>query len=379
MADCSNRIASSTRYTSAVDPESYAKEATMSVFALDFGTTHTGSPTHLYRMKNANGMEVDVTDLGACVVAVRVPDRDGKLVDVALGYDEVAQYEHNKRVLGGIVGRCANRIAGAAFELDGRTYRLTANEGQNTLHGGRDMWFERLWDGAIIGKKGDRRKGASADTVIFGLLSPDGDQGFPGELDVRVTYRLTDQNELKITYDAQPGLQTIVNLTNHTYWNLNGHDSGSVLGHTLQVVAERYTPTDAGLIPTGTKVSVAGTPFDFRAPKRLDRDLSEGLNNYDQNFLLGCNGHVEQVATLVGDKSGIRMTLHTSTPALQVYTGLHLDVENGKAGASYGSYAGIALETQFTPDAINHPEFRQPIFSPEYPFHSRTTYAFDLA
>ncbi len=351
----------------------------MSVYALDFGTTHTGQPTHLYRMKNANGMEVDVTDLGACIVAVRVPDRNGTLVDVALGFDEVSRYENNKFALGAVVGRCANRIAGASFELDGRTYTLTANEGTTALHGGRDMWYLRLWEGALIGKKGRRRKGASADTVIFGLFSPDGDQGFPGDLDVRVTYRLTDDNELRITYDAQPSLKTIVNLTNHSYWNLNGHDSGSVLGHTLQLAAERYTPTSADKIPDGRKVSVAGTPFDFRTAKRLDQDFTESFGNYDHNFLLGGDGHRHKVATLVGDKTGIRMVVHTSTPAMQVYTARPLDVEDGKGGVTYGAYGGIALETQFSPDAIHHPEFRQPVFSPEYPFHSRTTYAFDLA
>ena len=186
----------------------------MSVHALDFGPTHTGQPAHLYRMRNANGMEVDVTDLGASIVSVRVPNRDGELVDVALGFDEVDGYEHNGAALGGVVGRCANRIAGAQFSLGGRTYQLTANEGPNTLHGGCDMWYERLWEGAMVGRKGDRRRGSSADTVIFGLFSPDGDQGFPGDVDVRVTYKLTDDNEIKIIYDAQPSLPTFINLTN---------------------------------------------------------------------------------------------------------------------------------------------------------------------
>ncbi len=348
----------------------------MSVHALDFGPTHTGQPSHLYRMRNANGMEVDVTDLGASIVSVRVPNRDGELVDVALGFDEVDGYEHNDAAVGGIVGRCANRIEGAQFSLGGKTYQLTANEGPNMLHGGRDMWFERLWEGALIGRKGERRRGASADTVIFGLFSPDGDQGFPGAVDVRVTYKLTDANELKITFDAQPDLETVINLTSHAYWNLNGHNSGDILGHSLHVAAERYTPTGAGKLPDGRKVSVGGTPFDFRLPKAIGRDLTERFNNYDHNFLLGGNGHMQYAATLVGDKTGISMDVATDLPAMLVYTGLELDVADGKDGAHYGPYAGVALETHYTPNAVHHKEYRQPIFSPEHPYQSRTTFTF---
>lgn len=351
----------------------------MSVYALDFGTTSTGMPTHLFRLKNSAGMEVDVTDVGASIVAVRVPAPDGSLVDVTLGYDESAQYENNTWALGAVVGRCANRIAGASFELDGHTFALTANEGENTLHGGRDMWYDRLWEGATIGKKGDRRRGASADTAIFGLLSPDGDQGFPGELDVRVTYILTENNELRIVYDAQPGLKTIVNITNHAYWNLNGHDSGTILNHTLQIAVEKYTPTDASRIPDGRKVNVGGTPFDFRTPKAIGRDFSERFDDYDHNFVLGGSGRMQQVATLVGDKTGIAMDVLTDLPDMQVFTARDMSLSEIKGGGNYSAYAGVALETQFCPDAIHHPTFYQPVFSPENPFHSCTTYRFRAA
>lgn len=348
----------------------------MSVYALDFGTTRTGMPTHLYRLKNARGMEVDVTDVGASVVAVRVPTANNQLTDVALGFEEPRQYEENRFALGATVGRCANRIAGASFQLEGRTFALTANEGGNTLHGGCDMWFERLWEGATIGKKGERRKGAHANTAIFGIFSPHGDQGFPGDLDVRVTYTLTDDNELRIVYDAQPGLPTIVNLTNHTYWNLNGHNSGNILSHTLQVFAKEYTPTDANKIPDGRKAQVAGTPFDFRTPKVIGQDFTEQFCDYDHSFLLGDDGRMRRAATLVGNKTGIVMDVFTDLPAMQVYTAQELEVPSAKDNSSYQSYAGIALETQFAPDAIHHPEFLQPVFSPEEPFHSCTTYAF---
>lgn len=348
----------------------------MSVYALDFGTTRTGQPTHLYRMKNDNGMEVDVTDLGACIVAVRVPAKTGEVVDVTLGFDEVEQYERNEFAFGAVVGRCANRIAQAQFELDGRTYHLVADEGPNTLHSGPDRWYTRLWEGATIGKKGSRRKGATADTVIFGLLSPDGDQGFPGALDVRVTYQLTNDNELRVTYDAQPDLKTIVNLTNHAYWNLNGHKGGDVLGHTLQLAAERYTPTGVGKIPDGRAVNVGGTPFDFRTPKVVGQDFTVRFNDYDHNFVLGSSMRTRNIATLVGEKTGIAMDVITDMPAVQVYTARDLQMPGGKDGATYGPYAGIAIETQFTPDAIHHASFAQPVFTPERPFHSCTTYLF---
>lgn len=348
----------------------------MSVHALDFGTTRTGQPTHLYRLKNASGMEVDVTDLGASIVAVRVPTSEGDLVDVALGFDETERYEHNTHAMGGVVGRFANRIAGASFELEGRVFELTANEGENTLHGGCDMWFERLWEGAMVGRKGDRRRGSNANTVIFGLFSPDGDQGFPGDVDVRVTYRLTDANELVITYDAQPSLTTVINLTNHAYWNLNGHDSGEVLGHLLHVAAERYAPAGRKRIPNGRKVNVGGTPFDFRLPKAIGRDLSEGISNYDHTLLLGPAGTKRKAATLTGEKSHIVMDVFTDMPSMQVYTAQALMAEDAKDGAAYRPYGGVALETQYVPDAMHHDEFDQPVFSPEHPFHSTTTYAF---
>ena len=348
----------------------------MSVYALDFGTTATGMPVHLYRLKNNAGMEVDITDIGASIVAVRVPRADGSLVDVALGFDEPCFYESNKYALGGVVGRCANRIAGAQFELDGVVHHLTANEGANMLHGGRDMWYERLWEGAIIGKKGDRRRGSGANTAIFGLLSPDGDQGFPGDVDVRVTYTLTDENEIRITYDAQPSLPTVINLANHTYWNLNGHDSGSMLDHELHIAAEKYTPCDTNKIPEGRTVNVGGTPFDFRLPKAIGRDLGRGIDNYDHNFVLGAAGQMRKAATLKGDQSGIAMDVLTDLPCMLIYTGLELDLSNGKHGACYESYAGIAIETQYAPDAIHHPTFAQPVFTPEHPFQSRTLFRF---
>lgn len=347
----------------------------MSVSALDFGTTRKGQPIHLYRMRNTHGMEVDVCDVGASIVAVRVPTDDGRLVDVALGFDEAHRYEHNEAALGGIVGRCANRIAGASLTLDGRTFHLTPNDGDNTLHGGCDMWFERLWDSALIGRKGRRRKGTEADTVTFGLLSPDGDQGFPGDVDVRVTYQLTDEDELAITYDAQPTLMTAINLTSHAYWNLNGHDAGSVLDHTLRVRAHTFTPTGDDLIPDGTVADVCGTPLDFRVAKPM-RQATDELGFLDHNFVVGTYGHSRHVATLTGEATGITLRVFSDLPAIQVYAGGKLNVEGGKDGAAYQPCSGIALETQFCPDALHHEAFEQSVFTPERPFQSRTVLRF---
>ena len=349
----------------------------MSVSALDFGPTHTGQPAHLYRLANANGMEVDITDVGASIVAVRIPTARG-LVDVALGFEEVSGYEHNRHALGGVVGRCAGRIADASFELDGRIYTLTANEGTAALNGGRNMWYERLWEGAIVGRKGERRRGAHADTVIFGLFSPDGDQGFPGDLDIRVTYRLTDSNELRITYDAQPSIPTLVNLTNHVYWNLNGHAAGDVLDHELRVYAEKYTPTGGTNIPTGIAVNVGGTPFDFRLAKAIGRDIAAGQDGYDTNYLLGTKDRTHRAATLASTTTGITMDVYTDMPALQVYTSRRFQADGGKNGAAYGAFAGVALKTQYVPDAIHHEAFQNPMFTPDEPLNSRTTYVFSV-
>jgi aldose 1-epimerase len=293
-----------------------------------------------------------------------VPDGHGRRPDVLLGYDGACDYVENGPLFGAIVGRVANRTAGARFELDGSTYRLSANEGPNNNHSGPHMWFHRLW----------QRVASPADTIAFELVSRRGDQGFPGSLHVSVRYRLTDDNRLEISYEALPSAPTLVNLTCHAYWNLNGHAAGTVLNHTLTLDADSYTPADEALIPTGEIAPVKGTDMDFRE----GRSFVSGLGtHYDTNFLVRDDGHhLRHAARLVGDRTGIAMDVLTNSPGMQVYTGGFLNEQGCKDGACYSAGDGVALETQFPPDAIHHKNFPQPVFTPEVPFRAKTVFAF---
>lgn len=340
----------------------------MSLRTSVFGVTESGHEAHLFTLENSHGMRVELTDLGACVVSVRVPDAHGGRPDVCLGYDGVRGYEHNSADFGAIVGRCANRIAGASFELSGTTYRLAANEGPNSLHSGPHLYFERLW----------KATGTTDDSVVFNLLSRRGDQGFPGAVDVNVTYTLTEENQLGIRYEATPDDTTIINLTCHAYWNLNGHASGSVLGHELQIESTHYTPVDEHHIPTGDVLPVASTPYDFMTPKDLGDDIALVPGGYDTNFVLQNEERLERACTLVGERSGIAMDVITDSPALQVYTAGGLDCM-GKDGCHYGDHCGVALETQFYPDVIHHKAWPQPVYDAGHAFRFTTVFAFRTA
>lgn len=341
----------------------------MAISSTPFGTTSDGRTATLYTLSNAHGMSVGVTDLGACLVSCRVPDGSGRTPDVVLGYDGAAGYEGNLMAFGASVGRVAGRIAGASFELGGRSWQLTANDGPNALHGGRDMWFTRSW------KLMTSEVSPHVSYITLKLDSPAGDQGFPGAVAARVTYALTDNDELRITYVALPSKPTPINLTCHLYLNLNGHASGDVGGHLLQLAASRYLPVD-GMIPTGELTDVTGTPYDFREGRRI---CAAGVN-YDDTFVLDTSDASERALTLEGDETGIRMALYTTAPALQVFVPAGLDERRGKDGAHYGPHAGVALETQLFPDAIHHlgawPEATDPVFSPRRPFESTTVLAF---
>lgn len=337
----------------------------MAIDAYPFGAGAT-----LYVLSNANGMSVGVTDLGACLASCRVPDGRGHFPDVVLGYDGAAGYASNIMAFGGIVGRVAGRIAGASFELGGVRHELTANLDGSALHGGRDMWFEQSWQLMA------HEVSPHASYVTFRLDSPAGDQGFPGSLVARVTYTLTDANELRIGYVGLPGAPTPVNLTCHLYLNLNGHAAGDVSGHSLRIAASRYLPVDERMVPTGELASVAGTPYDFRVP----RTIGAAACDYDDTFVFDAREPAEPAVELTGDLSGIHLRLYTTSPAIQVFTAACLDERHGKDGASYGPHAGVALETQLFPDAINHvgewPAATDPVFTPERPFEASTTLAF---
>lgn len=338
-----------------------------------FGKTRDGREAALYILKNHRGMVMEVSDYGATLVALRVPGRDGRPVDVVLGYDSAAGYENAKGLFfGATVGRNANRIGGAAFTLNGKNYTLDKNDGGNNLHSGLDFYHNRYW--AVTA--------AEEDHVTFSLHSPDGDQGYPGALELEVTYTLTKDNGVRIDYRAVPQCDTIVNPTNHSYFNLNGHASGSIAGHSLWVDADAYTRADAASIPTGEITPVAGTPMDFRAKKPIGRDVDadyEALRfgkGYDHNWCLNNGGHFAKVAELTGDVSGITMEVYTDLPGVQFYSGNFLTEEPGKEGAVYRHRQGLCLETQHYPDAVNHANFPSPVCPARTVFHAATEYRF---
>lgn len=341
----------------------------MTCSTIAFGTLADGADAHLYLLSNEHGMTVAATDFGACLVAVRVPDAQGNIVDVVLGHAGLRGYEHNPMGFGATVGRNANRIAGASFEICGKQCHITANEGANSLHSGPDLWFERPWE--LVE--------AANDHVTFGLLSASGDQGFPGEVRARATYQLDDENVLTVRYEATTDEPTVLNMTNHTYWNLDGHASGTILGQGLAVDAESYTPTRADNIPTGEVAAVDGTPFDLRNIRRMGDLLDDLPRGLDHNFCLGRTGELAHAARLESSRSGICMDLSTDAPGLQVYMAGWLDDMAGKDGAAYGRFAGVALEPQCWPDSIHHADWTPVVHDADHPFAQTTRFAFGIA
>ena len=338
-----------------------------------FGLTGDGKEAHLYLIKNRKGMQAYVSDFGATLVRLSVKDRNGKAVDVVLGYDDASGYERGSGGMGATVGRCANRTGGAAFEINGASYTLDKNDnGHNNLHSGNDYYQKRLW---TVEKQGE-------DRITFLLHSPDGDQGYPGALDMRVTYQLDDENALSIHYEAVPDQDTVINMTNHSYFNLDGHSSGSVLEHKVWLNADSFTPADAESIPTGEIRSVEGTPMDFRTAKTLGAEIDADYEplrfggGYDHNWVLKNNGRFAKVAEVTSEKSGIRMEVYTDLPGVQMYTANFLDHEPGKDGALYEKRSAVCLETQYYPDAIHHDNFPFPVCRKGMKYDTRTAYRF---
>ena len=337
-----------------------------------FGANSKGDAALLYTFTNKNGMMIGVTDLGATLHAVLVPDRDGSLCDVVLGYDTAEQYEEGATFFGATVGRSANRIGGASFVLNGKKYNLDKNDGENNLHSGLDFYSFRVW----------KVKEQTENSITFALHSPDGDQNYPGELGIEVTYTLTDDNEIKIQYHGVPTKDTIINMTNHSYFNLNGHKSGDVLNHTLWLNADAFTPADAASIPTGEIRSVEGTPMDFRIDKTIGKDIEADYEplvfgkGYDHNWVLKNEGEFDKVAEVAGDESGIHMSVLTDLPGVQIYTANFLDGVKGRDGAVYEMRDAICLETQYYPDAIHHENFPGPICKKGEKYDTRTAYRF---
>ena len=337
-----------------------------------FGITKDGSKPYLYKMKNDAGMEVQVSDFGATLVNVTVLDQDKNPVEVVLGYEDAAGYENGTAAIGAIVGRNANRIGGACVTINGIDYKLAENDGKNNLHSGPDVYQKRMWR---VVENGD-------DHVTFLLHSPDGDQGYPGTADIYVTYSLDKDDKLDIFYEALSDKDTILNMTNHSYFNLDGHNSGSVLQHTLTLEADYFTPGDAQSIPTGEILPVENTPMDFREGRKIGERIEEEYeplrfgNGYDHNWVLKNKGNFEKVAELMAEESGIVMETYTDRPGMQIYTANFVENEVGKEGVVYGKRSAVCLETQCYPDAVHHENFPSPVYRAGEKYTAHTAFRF---
>lgn len=335
-----------------------------------FGYLPSGCEASLYEFSLDETFSVSVSDFGASLIGIVCPDQGGGLHDVVLGCASVKEQSEQSSYLGSIIGRVAGRISNATFDLNGQSFALSRNEGCHHLHGGANGFAHRLWNAEILsdGKCG----------VEFLLVSEDGDQGYPGQVVCKLRYELTGPGSLSLTYFAQSNIPTPFNPTSHAYFNLEGHDAGTIADHWLQIFAEKYTPTDAELIPTGFINPVAGTEFDFLSGKRISENLQSLAHGYDGNFILEDNSQrVRTAAVVKAPRSGRRLTVATDRPCLHLYTGGRLSVPFGKGGARYGPFAGLSLETQGFPDALNHPSFPIGILAPDQPFNSQTNYIFD--
>lgn len=340
----------------------------MTITNRPFGNMADGTAVTCWTLTNDAGLQAEIIDYGATVRTIVVPDKDGKPVDVVLGYDTLEEYVNNGGYLGATIGRFANRIGGACFTLNGKEYKLYAGKGINHSHGGKIGFDKVVWSGKQVG-----------DAVAFSRLSPDGEEGYPGNLNVTVTIGWKG-NSLEFRYEAETDQDTILNLTNHSYFNLNGHGSGDVHGHVMQINADQYNVGDENCLPTGELASVEGTAMDFRTAKTIGQDVDNDepcvkpYKGYDCNMVI--SGH--PVAVTKGDKTGITMVTDTDQPGVQIYTANTMAIKKGKAGKSYEARGAFCLETQHYPDCIHHPEWPTCILRAGEKFESFTTYTFSV-
>nr|WP_255647441.1 aldose epimerase family protein [Fulvivirga sedimenti] len=342
-----------------------------------FGTLPTGEDILLYTLRNRNGLEVEIMNYGGIIVSIRTPDRHGKFDDIVLGFDDLQGYLGYHPFYGAIVGRFANRIRNATFHLDGNQYTLAANIPPHHLHGGNKGFDKVVW-------KCRTEQETDKARVILTYFSPDMEEGYPGNLDVEVIYSLTDSNELELSYSASTDKPTIINLTNHSYFNLKGAGEGTALDHILQINADEITNTDESLIPTGELIKVEGTPFDFRKPCRIgaridaDNILLKNGGGYDQNFVIRQSADSLTLAARVEEPhSGRVMEVFTTEPGMQLFTANFGDgITVGKGGRKYHARDAFCLETQHFPDAPNHPEFQSTVLRPGEQFSSKTVFSF---
>lgn len=341
-----------------------------------FGTVD-GRSVDIYTLTNAHGLEAKITNYGGIVTSLRVPDRTGKLDDVVLGFDNLEAYLKSTPFFGALIGRYGNRIGKARFTLNGKEYKLAVNDGENTLHGGVKGFDKVVWNAKPLETK-------NGPALSLTYLSRDGEEGFPGSLSVNVTYTLANTNELKIDYSASTDKDTVVNLTHHSYFNLAGQGNGDILNHQLMINADRFTPVDASLIPTGELLSVKGTPFDFTRTTSIgarinqdDEQLKLG-RGYDHNWVLnGRSGQLRQAAKVVESSSGRVMEVWTTEPGMQFYTGNFLDgTLTGKDGKVYKRRYGFCLETQHFPDSPNKPNFPSTVLKAGERYKTTTSYKF---
>jgi aldose 1-epimerase len=334
-----------------------------------FGVTKAGEPVTAYTLKNSNGMSVTILDYGCTIQSLIVPDRWTKPIDVVLGYKTVEEYENNTGFLGAFIGRVGNRIGKGTFDLNGKTYHLVQNDNGNHLHGGTIGFDKKIYKARVVG-----------DELVFTGFSPDGEEGYPGNLTMTIRYRLGDDDTLRIMYSAVSDKDTLFNPTNHSYFNLAG--SGTVLEHELQVFARQFCVNDNNCLPTGELMNTEGSPFDFNQPKKIGTDITHADaqlragSGYDHNFCLSDTSEWKKVAKLSCKDTGISMWCSTTLPGVQVYSANHLTERDGKYG-KMGRRDAICLETQVWPDAIHHPDFPSPVLKAGEVYLSQTAYHFE--
>lgn len=338
-----------------------------------FGKTKSGKEIYRYWLENSKGMKAGVINYGAILVNLFVPDKNGSVADVVLGYDSLEPYFDNGSFFGATIGPNANRTGKAAFTLDGHKFQLDINDGENNLHSHRELGYhKRVWEVS-----------EGNNSVAFSLNDEDGSMGFPGNKRIQVIYTVTGDNGLKIEYDARSDKKTIINMTNHTYFNLAGHDKGRIHEHVLMLKASAYTPVDSRLIPTGEIAPVLETPFDFTKAKKIGEDINADngqlkiAGGYDHNWVIdGADGTVKEFAVLTDPVSGRCLRAYTDLPGVQFYAGNFIEKQTGKENAGYSARSGLCLETQYFPDTANKPDFPSDVFGPDKKYKSTTIYKF---
>lgn len=343
-----------------------------------FGKDQLGNDVELITLENANGTEVKISTLGATVVSFICKDKNGIMRDVVLGYDDASGYLKNRTYhFGATIGRNANRISNARVTINGVEYQLEPNTEGNNLHSGSNSVSHRLWKTAELNEK--------ENSASFTFFSADLEQGFPGNMDIKVTFQLTEENALVITYEAVSDKDTIANFTNHSYFNLAGHDGGYIGGHKMKLYAKEFTPmAPTGSIPSGEIRSVKGTPLDFTEFKEIDQEINSdyeqitNVKGYDHNFVLDNDGKLELMAEVLCEETGIHLYAYTDCPGVQVYTGNYIDEHKGKNGVVYGERHAVCLESQYFPDACNKPGFKVPLLKAGDTYHSVTVYRLEV-